>query len=82
MSTEKREKEHQERVRIGTQIREAMGAVNMTAGEVAERTGLRAVTVRNILAGRFNVGIDELSMVAECVGAEVNVEQVFNIMRR
>lgn len=82
MSTEKREKEHQERVRIGTQLREAMEAARLTAGDVAERTGLRAATVRNIIAGRFNVGIDELAMVAECVWAEVNVEQVFNIMRR
>ena len=34
MSTEKREKEHQERVRIGTQLREAMEAAKLTAGEV------------------------------------------------
>ena len=82
MVTEKREQEHRERVRIGIQLREAMEAAKMTVGEVAERTGLRVATVRNIITGRFNVGIDELVMVAECVGAEVNIEQVFNIMRR
>lgn len=74
MSTEKREKEHQERVRIGNQLREAMEAARLTAGDVAERTGLRAATVRNIIAGRFNVPLDILARVADVLGCELNIK--------
>lgn len=68
-----------ERQRIGCQLREAREAAGLSHGMVAERTGLREATVRNIEDGRYNVGIDELSKVASCVGAEVNVEALFNV---
>lgn len=67
----------QTRRRIGAQLRELRMHQGLTFADVAERAGICKATVRNIEEGRYNVGIDELSAMAEAVGAEVNVEELF-----
>ena len=67
----------QTRRRIGAQLRELRMHQGLTFGDVAERACICKATVRNIEEGRYNVGIDELSAMAEAVGAEVNVEELF-----
>ena len=69
--------QQQTRQRIGAQLRERRMHQGLTFGDVAERAGICKATVRNIEEGRYNVGIDELSAMAEAVGAEVNVEELF-----
>ena len=74
MSKEKKVKDYQERVRIGSQLLSAMVMRGYTYEQVAEMTGLKVATVQKIMDGVYNVGIDELSDIGDVLGVKLNLE--------
>lgn len=74
MAKGKKPKDYQERVRIGSQLLSAMVMRGYTYEQVAEMTQLKVATVQKIMDGVYNVGIDELSSIADVLGVKLNLE--------
>lgn len=67
-----RVKNYQERVRIGTLLFEAMRKKGHTYMTIANMTGLSVATVQKIMDGCYNVGIDELTAIANVLDVKLN----------
>ena len=74
MAKEKTVRDYNERVRIGSQLLSSMVMRGYTYEQVAELTGLKVATVQKIMDGVYNVGIDELSSIADVLGVKLNLE--------
>lgn len=74
MAKEKKSSQYQERVRIGAQLLSSMLMRGYTYEQVAEMTGLKVATVQKIMDGMYNVGIDELTSIADVLGIKLNLE--------
>ncbi len=72
-------RDYENRKRIGRQIRQMREDEGMTMVKLAELSGLRQTTIRKIEAGVFDIGIDELSAIAQALGGELNIEKLFNV---
>ena len=70
------EQEQQERLRIGQRIKALRTEQKLTQGELAERAGLQLTHISRIEAGKYSVGIDTLSAIANVLGKQLDfVEQ-------
>lgn len=66
----------QERKRIGQRIKALRTEMKLTQGELAERSGLQLTHISRIEAGKYSVGIDTLSAIANVLGKQLDfVEQ-------
>lgn len=59
------------RRRIGQQLKEARMAQNISVRSLAEQSGVDKSSICRIEAGRLNVGIDNLSRLAEIIGLKL-----------
>lgn len=66
------EQKNQERQRIGQKIKEMRTEANVTLTELSEKTGLDKAHIWRIEAGKYNVGIDTLAVIAKALGREVD----------
>lgn len=63
---------HQERVRIGTTIKELRKARNIEAKKLAQAANIDAANLSRIEQGRYSVGLDVLSNIARALGAKID----------
>ena len=61
-----------ERERIGKLISELRKEKNMTAEELAAKTGLQRPNISRIEAGKYSTGLDLLSKIAEALDCKVD----------
>jgi DNA-binding Xre family transcriptional regulator len=64
---------HQERVRIGTRIRELRKEKNIDARNLAQNAKIDAANLSRIEQGRYSVGLDILSRIAFAIGARIEL---------
>ena len=64
---------HQERVRIGTRIRELRKEKNIEAKMLAQIANIDAANISRIEQGRYSVGLDILSKIALALGAKIEL---------
>lgn len=70
------ERKQQTRERIGRRIKALRTEMKLTQGELAERAGLQLTHISRIEAGKYSVGIDTLSAIANVLGKQLDfVEQ-------
>lgn len=62
----------QERKRIGLRIKALRTEQELTQGELAERAGLQLTHISRIEAGKYSVGIDTLSAIANVLGKQLD----------
>lgn len=62
-----------ERVRIGTKIKELRQKQNIDAKTLARRAGIDASNLSRIEQGRYSVGFDVLSKIANALNAQVDI---------
>ena len=66
----------QERKRIGQRIKALRTEMQLTQGELAERAGLQLAHISRIESGKYSVGIDTLSAIANVLGKQLDfIEQ-------
>ena len=63
----------EERIRIGHRIKQLREEKNMPAKDVAALAGLHAANFSRIEAGKFSVGLDIISKIANVLGARVEI---------
>lgn len=61
-----------DRERIGKRIAELRKEKQMTAEELAAKTGLQRPNISRIESGRYSTGIDVLSKIAEALDCEID----------
>lgn len=64
---------HQERVRIGTRIRELRKEKNIEAKTLAQAANIDAANLSRIEQGRYSVGLDILSKISFVLGAKIDL---------
>jgi len=64
---------HQERVRIGTRIRELRKDKNIEAKMLAQIANIDAANLSRIEQGRYSVGLDILSKITLALGAKIEL---------
>lgn len=64
---------YQERVRIGTRIRELRKEKNIEAKMLAQIANIDAANLSRIEQGRYSVGLDILSKIAYALGAKIEL---------
>ena len=64
---------YQERVRIGTRIRELRKEKNIEAKMLAQIANIDAANLSRIEQGRYSVGLDILSKIAHALGAKIEL---------
>jgi hypothetical protein len=64
---------HQERVRIGTRIRDLRKEKNIEAKVLAEAANIDAANLSRIEQGRYSVGLDILSRIAFVLGYKIEL---------
>ena len=64
---------HQERVRIGTAIRELRKERNIEAKKLAQAANIDAANLSRIEQGRYSVGLDVLSNIARALGTKIEL---------
>lgn len=64
---------HQERVRIGTSIRQLRKEKNIEAKMLAQIANIDAANLSRIEQGRYSVGLDVLSKIAFALGAKIEL---------
>lgn len=64
---------HQERVRIGTRIRELRKEKNIEAKMLAQIANIDAANLSRIEQGRYSVGLDILSKITFALGAKIEL---------
>jgi len=70
------EQKQQTRERIGQRIKALRTEQKLTQGELAEQAGLQLTHISRIEAGKYSVGIDTLSAIANVLGKQLDfVEQ-------
>lgn len=62
-----------ERIRIGSRLRELREAQGLTTTQLGERCGLTQSTISKVENGKWSVSLDILSKVCEALGAELNI---------
>lgn len=62
-----------ERIRIGSRLREIREAQGLTTTQLAEMCGMSHSTISKVENGRWSVSIDLLSKVCEALGAKVEI---------
>jgi len=68
---------YQERVRIGTRIRELRKEKNIEAKMLARIANIDAANLSRIEQGRYSVGLDILSRIAFALGAKIELVDFF-----
>lgn len=63
----------QERIRIGSRIRQLREEAGMTQDDLAEKTGLKRPNISRIEAGRYNTGQDILSKIAQAFDKKLDI---------
>lgn len=63
----------QERIRIGSRIRDLREEAGMTQDELAEITGLKRPNISRIESGRYNTGQDILSKISMALGKRLDI---------
>ena len=64
---------HQERVRIGTRIRDLRKEKNIEAKILAQAANIDAANLSRIEQGRYSVGLDILSRISFVLGAKIEL---------
>lgn len=62
----------EERQRIGRRIAEIRNVENLTQRQLAEKCGLQQAHIARIETGRYSVGFDTLTAIAEALGKTVD----------
>lgn len=62
-----------DRLRIGSRIRELREAQGLTSTQLGEMCGLTQSTISKVENGKWSVSIDILSKVCEALGARVEI---------
>lgn len=65
-------KNNSERLRIGQRIAELRKEQNLTQTQLAERCGLQQAHIARIEAGRYSVGLDTLTQIADALGMAID----------
>jgi len=65
-------KNNSERLRIGQRIAELRKEQNLTQTQLAERCGLQQAHIARIEAGRYSVGLDTLTQIADALGMKID----------
>jgi len=65
-------KNNSERLRIGQRIAELRKEHGMTQTQLAERCGLQQAHIARIEAGRYSVGLDTLTQIADALGMVID----------
>ena len=68
----KEAKNNSERLRIGQRIAELRKEQNLTQTQLAERCGLQQAHIARIEAGRYSVGLDTLTQIADAMGMAID----------
>lgn len=63
----------QERIRIGSRIRDLREEAGMTQDELAEITGLKRPNISRIESGRYNTGQDIISKIALALDKKLDI---------
>ena len=70
-----------DRLRIGSRLRELREAKGLTTTQLGERCGLAQSTISKVENGRWSVSLDILSKVCEALGARVDIEKIISDYR-
>lgn len=62
-----------ERLRIGSRLRELREAQGLTSTQLAEKCGLTQSTISKVENGKWSVSLDILSKICEALGARVEI---------
>jgi transcriptional regulator with XRE-family HTH domain len=62
-----------DRERIGARIAELRKAKGLTQAQLAEKTGFSQSNIGRIETGRYSVGLDVLTKIADALGATVEL---------
>lgn len=62
------------RIRIGSRLRELREAQGMTTRQLAEAAGLHQSNISKIEAGKYSVGLDVLSKMCSALNAELTIQ--------
>lgn len=62
-----------ERLRIGSRLRELREAQGLTTTQIGERCGLTQSTISKVENGKWSVSLDILSKISEALGARVEI---------
>jgi len=63
----------EERLRIGRRIAEMRKEQGLTQTQLAEQCGLQQAHIARIETGKYSVGIDTLSQIADALNAKVDL---------
>jgi transcriptional regulator with XRE-family HTH domain len=61
------------RIRIGSRLRELREAQGLTTTQLGERCGLTQSTISKVENGKWSVSLDILSKICEALGARVEI---------
>ena len=64
---------NKDRIKIGNRIRTIREKQGYSASRIAEAIGIRESSYNRIEEGKFSVGLDILSRIAEVLGSEVDI---------
>lgn len=64
---------NKDRIKIGNKIRTIREKQGYSASRIAEAIGIRESSYNRIEEGKFSVGLDILSRIAEVLGSEVDI---------
>ena len=62
-----------ERIRIGSRLRELREEQGLTATQLGEKCGLTQSTISKVENGKWSVSLDILSKICEALGARVEI---------
>ena len=68
--------QNEDRARIGKRIREILEEQKMDAKQLALRTGIDAANISRIEQGKYSVGLDVLSKIANALGYKVELVKI------
>ena len=68
--------QNEDRARIGKRIREIREEQKMDAKQLALRTGIDAANISRIEQGKYSVGLDVLSKLANALGYKVDLVKI------
>ena len=64
---------YNERIRIGSRLRELREAQGLTTTQLGEKFGLTQSTISKVENGKWSVSLDILSKICDALGAKVEI---------
>ena len=64
------------REKIGLRIKEIRIKKNITQEQLSDMSGMNRTTISKIEAGKFNASIDLINKLTNCLGAELDINEI------